>query len=102
MKYILLALMCFPPFAAEAAMLADCDKASYEVTVSNGGASRVVTLSPAGGVIREFGPMVSFKLKDQPAIVIHEPDEEYCIWSGKIVLQRISSVGSSISSNSLR
>ena len=102
MKYLLLVLACLLPFPALASGISDCDKKPYEVTINNAGQIRTVTITPASAMIIEYGPQVSFQLKDQKPVTIRTQDEEYCIWDGKIKLQRISSVGSSISSNHLR
>jgi len=89
MKHLLLLFACLLPLTAQASKLSDCDSASYEVIVNNAGAARTVKMSPTSGVIEEWGPVVSFQIKGHPPVTIHNPYEEYCIWNGKITLQRI-------------
>jgi len=88
MKRFLIIFLCLLPCAAGATKLADCDKKSYDVTIVNGGQMRVATLTPNGGIVEEYGPTVSFQLKGQSPVVITEQYDEYCIWKGKIIIQR--------------
>lgn len=102
MKYILVALACLAPVSVTAStLLANCDDTPHEVIISNGGTKRTVTLTKFGGEIEEFGPMVTFQLNDkpggnakvQPVVTPLSPDEELCIWSGKIRVQRLKTAG---------
>jgi len=95
MRYVLLIFFCMLPFTASASKLGNCDSKSYEITVRNGGSMRKVTLTPTSGTIQEFGPVVSYQIEGQEPVVVKQPDEEYCIWSGKIKIQRIDTMGSS-------
>ena len=58
--------------------------------IVNGGQKRVATLTPTGGSTRSrnSASVVSFQPKGQRPVVITEQDDEYCIWSGKIKIQR--------------
>ena len=88
MQKFLILFFCLVPFAANASTkLADCDDGPYRVTITNGGQKRVVTLTPGGGIIEEFGPVVSFQLEGQPPVTTYEQLNEYCIWHGRITLQ---------------
>jgi hypothetical protein len=78
-----------------ASKLADCDALPYEVIVKNGGQERRVTLTPFNGTIEEYGPRVSYQLAGQPSVIADLPDTEYCIWSGRIKLQRLHTVNDS-------
>jgi hypothetical protein len=95
LKYILFTIAGLAPCLAWGASLADCDAASYTVTVNNGGMVRTQTISPGSGVLRSLGPMVSFQLPGQPAMRATRPEEEFCIWSGKIAVQRLDTIGDS-------
>jgi hypothetical protein len=88
MKRFLIFLLCLVPCISQAAQLANCDKKPFAVTVINGGQKRVVTLAPTSGSIEELGPVVSFQIEGQPPVVVREPHEQYCIWSGEIKIQR--------------
>jgi hypothetical protein len=88
MKRILIILFCLLPCVAQASKIANCDKKPYDVTIVNGGHSRVVTIAPGDASTQEFGPTVSFQLEGQKPVVVTEEGEEYCIWSGKIKIQR--------------
>lgn len=79
------------PALAHATKLAVCDGKTYEVTINNDGQVHTVTISPASGSIEEFGPRVSMQIQGQKPVLITEPYDEYCIWSGKIKLQQIRS-----------
>jgi hypothetical protein len=81
-------LLCLFPYAAGASKLTVCDGNSYDVTVVNSGRSRVVHLTSSNGEIEEFGPVVSFQLEGHAPVVITGPYDEYCIWKGKITIQR--------------
>src|SRR5262249_13308636 len=87
MKFLPLLLMLLP-LPAFAVGLANCDPEPRTVIINNGGGKHTVTLPPRGGYIQEFGPMISFEIKGQPVVNVYHPDEEYCIWSGKVRLQR--------------
>ncbi len=102
MKHLLLTALCLLPLGASAASLSVCDHNTYEVTIRNGGASRVATVSARTGQIVEYGPMVSFQIKGQKEVVTHQPSEDYCIWDGRIKLQRYNSFGNSGGGFSLR
>jgi hypothetical protein len=91
MKYLLITFLLFP-VSAFAVMLGDCDKNSYDVIVRNGGNVRIVRLTPYSGEIQEFGPVVSFQINGQSEVVIREPNSEYCVWSGKIKIQRMNTL----------
>lgn len=90
MRKFLFILVLLLPCVASASKIANCDKKSYDVTINNGGHVRVVTLEPTSASVEEFGPVVSFQLKDQKPVIVTEPFDEYCIWSGKITIQRRS------------
>lgn len=104
MKHALLAfaLSLFPFAACASILLADCDDKPYDVIVKNAGATRVVRLTKNGGEIEEFGayPMISFQIKaakgddkTYPVMRPTGPDEEFCIWSGNISVQRLDVIG---------
>ncbi len=97
---LLLLLLPLPAFAM--ATLTDCDSASYEVKINNAGNERSVTVTPRSGMIREYGPNVSFAIKGHAPVTTHNQNEEYCIWHGRVTLQRISSPGGGFSGSSLR
>lgn len=88
MRYSLFIFIFCLPLAAEASKIANCDSKSYEVTIVNGGHERKVTITPGGGSVQEYGPIVSFQIEGQRPIIVTEPGDEYCIWSGKIKIQR--------------
>ncbi len=88
MKRLILIFLCFLPCASQAVKIADCDRKPFDVTIVNGGQKRVVTLTPSGGSVEEFGPTVSFQLDGQKPIVITGQRDEYCIWNGRINIQR--------------
>lgn len=93
-------LLCLPPLQASASVLLGvCDHQSYQVVVRNGGSEHIVHLDGTRGEIEEFGPMVSFQIKNppdvkeiQPVITATSPDSEFCIWSGKIKIQRLNRI----------
>ena len=89
------------PASAFATRLSDCDSQGYDVTIKNGGEERTAHITPLSGVIEEFGPQVTFTLTDKHGQILsrvtsYEHDQEYCIRSGKITIQRISTFGNSI------
>ncbi len=96
MKYYIILLACLLPVSTLAASkLADCDNVPYDIIVRNSGAERIVTLTPTSGEIEEYGPVISFQIKDKdeskthPVVTVLDPDSEFCIWHGKINIQRI-------------
>lgn len=103
MKYFLLTMYClYTPLSAFASvMLTDCDDKPYDVIVRNNGSERMVAVSRGGGEIEEFGPIsgISFQIKEkdakkmEPPMVPLSPYEEFCIWSGKIKVQRLNTGG---------
>jgi hypothetical protein len=88
MRHFLFIFMCLLPCSALAVQLANCDTKPFDVTVVNGGQTRVVTLAPRDASIEEMGPVVSFQIAGQSPVVVTEPGDQYCIWSGKIKIQR--------------
>ena len=90
--FVLTFLMPLPAFAS--VWLADCDHRAYAVIIRNAGSMHTATVSPTSGKIEEFGPpeQISFQIKGekQPIVRATSPDEEFCIWSGKIRLQRLN------------
>jgi hypothetical protein len=87
MKYFLL-LFCLFPIAASAVKIADCDNKPYDVTIVNGGAMHMAHLKPMGGSVEEWGPAVSFQLEGERPVVSANPYDEYCIWHGRINIQK--------------
>lgn len=81
-------LLCFST-AAQAARVQNCDKVAHEVTVNNAGEEWKMTLEP-GRYFDSFGSMVTFKMKDQDPVAPRWFDD-WCIWSGKLKLQRRNS-----------
>ena len=92
MKHLLLilALLLLLPLPAYAVKLANCGGKPVTVMINNAGAKRTVTLYPADSPIEEFGPMVTFRLKGQPEVRAENPYEEFCIWGGRIRVQRLN------------
>jgi hypothetical protein len=100
MKYLLcLALVLLPLSASAAAHLADCDWDPYNVIITNGGQQRVATLTQNGGEIEEYGPVISFQIQSKerpnpnPVVHVTSPYEEFCIWNGRIQIQRMNTTG---------
>jgi hypothetical protein len=102
MRYIILLLLLLPLPASASILLADCDNEDYDIIVRNSGSERVVKLTMRNGEIEEFGPFntISFQIKNAPGDekkhpVMHPigPDEEFCIWSGEIKIQRLEVIG---------
>ncbi len=100
----LMILPCFSPLTASASvLLGNCDDTPHQVIIRNGGSEHTVTITQYDAEIEELGPMVSFQLKDkpippakeQPVVTPIGPDQEFCIWSGKIKTQRLDTRGGS-------
>ena len=109
MKRFLLVLGCLFPFSASASvLLANCDAQPYQIIVHNGGSERIAMLTRNGGEIEEFGTptQMSFQIKskgmEQPVVRPLSPDEEFCIWSGKIKVQRLNRGNANNGGTSLR
>ena len=89
MRTFIICLLCFLPLSATAAQIANCDsKTGYEVTISNSGAKRVVTLPPGSGSVDAYGPEVSFQLEGQKPVLATGPADQFCIWHGHITVQK--------------
>ena len=100
MRILMPVILSLLPFSASAAIwLGDCDDKPYDVIVRNNGSEKVVRLARNSGEIQEYGAVegISFQIKDdtgkQPVMTPMGPDEEFCIWSGRIKIQRNHTVG---------
>ena len=75
--------LCAP---AQAVRVANCDDETYQVLVDNAGERYEKKLAP-GTTFYVYGTMVRLTLKGQDMVKPRYYDE-YCIWDGKLTLQR--------------
>lgn len=99
MRLFLLLLLL--PLSAAATELSNCDHVGYPVVITNAGTTREQMLPPIGSIY-EYGPQVSFAIKGHEPVIVTQPGSEYCIWSGKITLQRLSTGNSNATGSAFR
>ncbi len=92
MKYVAALLLLLLPLPAHAVKLAVCDANTYDVRVRNAGSERIVRLSPRSSPVEEFGPaaLISFQIEGQREVRATTSSEEFCIWSGRITVQKMN------------
>jgi|GEM_PF-6375608 len=93
---LLLLSLLFPLSGMASALLGNCDRQPYDIIIRQGSSQRIVTLGENSGSLEVFGPQVSFQINSlpgekvvHPIVNVTEQDAEYCIWSGKIKIQKL-------------
>ena len=89
MKHLFLFALCLLPGTVLAARISDCDHVPYDLVIQEGGTSRTVKLSPTSGPVQVIAPVVTFEIPGRSKVTSYLVDDEYCVWSGHIDIQRV-------------